>query len=99
MRLLHDRPEPEVTVMKDAGWHFSSIGDVERIALKLESYEHSEANTEENKNPELMRRRILEGKSIFSDNQSRHEFVPIDKTFPEYLRKNQATFKHLIAPV
>jgi beta-1,4-mannosyl-glycoprotein beta-1,4-N-acetylglucosaminyltransferase len=97
MRLLHDRPEPEVYVMKDAGWHFSSIGDVERIALKLESYEHSEANTDENKNPELMRRRILEGKSIFSDNQSLYRLVSIDKTFPDYLLKNQTKFKHLIA--
>ncbi len=96
MRLLHDRPEPEVTVARDAGWHFTSIGDVERIALKLESYEHSEANTDENKNPEAMRRRIREGRSIFSDNESRFKIVPLDESFPQYLRTHQAAFRHIL---
>lgn len=56
MRLLHDRTD--VNVIPDSGWHFTSIGDVERIALKLESYEHSEANTDETKNPAAMKKRI-----------------------------------------
>jgi beta-1,4-mannosyl-glycoprotein beta-1,4-N-acetylglucosaminyltransferase len=98
LRLLHDVPEPQVTVMNDAGWHFTSIGDVERIALKLESYEHSEANTDENKNPVSMRRRIQEGKSIFLDNKSLHKFVPLDQSFPGYLVQNRAKFANLIAP-
>ena len=96
MRLLHDRPEPEVTVMKDSGWHFTSIGDVEKIALKLESYEHSEANTDENKNPESMRQRIREGKSIFMDNKSLHKIVPLDATFPQYLVDNRDRFQHIL---
>ncbi|HNL55531.1 MAG TPA: hypothetical protein PKI36_14045 [Turneriella sp.] len=96
MRLLHDRPEPEVTVMKDSGWHFTSIGDVEKIALKLESYEHSEANTDENKNPESMRQRIREGKSIFMDNKSLHKIVPLDATFPQYLVDNRDRFQLIL---
>lgn len=96
MRLLHDRPEPEVTVARDAGWHFTSIGDVEKIALKLESYEHSEANTDENKNPESMRRRIREGKSIFLDNKSLHKIIPLDATFPQYLVDNRDRFQHVL---
>lgn len=97
MRLLHDRPEPEVRVMRDAGWHFTSMGDAERIALKLESYEHSEANTDETKNPEAMRRRISEGKSIFLDNNSLHKLMPLDDTFPEYLRRNPQKFSALLS--
>jgi len=96
MRLLHDRPEPEVTIARDAGWHFTSIGDVERIALKLESYEHSEANTDENKNPESMRQRIREGKSIFLDNKSLHKIIPLDATFPQYLVDNRDRFQHVL---
>ncbi len=96
MRLLHDRPEPEVTVARDAGWHFTSIGDVEKIALKLESYEHSEANTDENKNPESMRRRIREGKSIFLDNKSLHKIIPLDATFPQYLVDNRDRFQNIL---
>lgn len=96
MRLLHDKPEPQVTVARDAGWHFTSIGDVERIALKLESYEHSEANTDENKNPESMRQRIKEGKSIFQDNKSLHRVVPLDETFPHYLVDNRDRFQHVL---
>lgn len=99
MRLLHDLPEPKVSVARDAGWHFTSMGDVEKIAFKLESYEHSEANTDETKNPASMRQRIQEGKSIFLDNKSRHKFVPLDSSFPEFLVKNQAKFAHLIAQI
>ncbi|AFM13275.1 glycosyl transferase family 17 [Turneriella parva] len=86
-----------VTVARDAGWHFTSIGDVERIALKLESYEHSEANTDENKNPASMRQRIKAGKSIFLDNKSMHKLVPLDQTFPQYLVENRERFAHVLA--
>lgn len=96
MRLLRDLPEPGVLVARDAGWHFSSIGDVERIVLKLESYEHSEVNTEETKNRAAMQRRIAEGRSIFPDNQSRFQIVPLDTTFPRYLRENHPQFNHLL---
>lgn len=96
MRLLHDLPEPEVKVVLDAGWHFTSIGDPSRIALKLESYEHSEANTEETKNYDAMQQRIAAGKSIFPDNQSRFKLVPIDETFPRYLVENPSRFSHLV---
>lgn len=98
MRLLHDKADG-VTVAADSGWHFTSMGDVERIALKLESYEHSEANTDENKNPEAMRRRIKEGKSIFLDNRSLHQVVKLDVTFPSYLVENAHAFSHLLADV
>ncbi|MFO1471931.1 MAG: hypothetical protein U1F27_12950 [Turneriella sp.] len=94
MRLLHDRQD--VNVVSDSGWHFTSIGDVERIALKLESYEHSEANTDETKNPAAMRKRIAEGKSIFVDNKSLHKIVPLDATFPQYLVQNQEKFRHIL---
>jgi beta-1,4-mannosyl-glycoprotein beta-1,4-N-acetylglucosaminyltransferase len=94
MRLLHDKVD--VNLVRDAGWHFTSIGDVERIALKLESYEHSEANTDETKNPEAMKQRILAGKSIFVDNKSRHKLVPLDSTFPQYLLDNPKKFKNIM---
>lgn len=94
MRLLHDRAD--VNVVPDSGWHFTSIGDVERIALKLESYEHSEANTDETKNPAAMKKRIQEGKSIFVDNESLHKIVPLDGTFPQYLVQNQEKFRQIL---
>lgn len=94
MRLLHDRSD--VNLIGDSGWHFTSIGDAERIALKLESYEHSEANTDETKNPAAMRQRIAEGKSIFVDNHSLHKIVPLDETFPQYLVKNKDKFRHIL---
>lgn len=97
MRLLHDVPEPGVTVLRDAGWHFTSVGDVERIALKLESYEHSEANTDETKNRDAMKQRIHDGKSIFPDNKSLHKLVPLDQTFPQYLVENRERFRHVLS--
>ncbi|MFZ5629986.1 MAG: hypothetical protein ACOY5B_12710 [Spirochaetota bacterium] len=86
-----------VTVARDAGWHFTSVGDVERIILKIESYEHSEANTDETKNRDAMKQRIREGKSIFPDNKSLHKLVPLDQTFPQYLVENRNRFAHVLA--
>ncbi len=60
-----------------AGWHFSSVGDNACYIQKISSFSHSESDTPENKDPKEIKRRL----EILS-------LVPIDETFPKYIREN-----------
>jgi beta-1,4-mannosyl-glycoprotein beta-1,4-N-acetylglucosaminyltransferase len=83
-------------VIENAGWHFSYLGDADYIINKLESFSHVEYNTEPYKNKEEIQKKINEGVSLWGD--SKFDFIPIDETFPKYLRENQEEFKSLIQP-
>lgn len=82
-------------VVADAGWHFTSLGGVEKIIYKMESFGHDEFNKDEFKNPSRIRQLIENGKSVFGQNiQCR--FQEIDETFPEYIRTNENKLKEFI---
>jgi beta-1,4-mannosyl-glycoprotein beta-1,4-N-acetylglucosaminyltransferase len=78
-------------VIQDGGWHFSYLGDEKKIKEKLTSFAHSAPKDfiKEEKIKEL----IKDGR--FFD-KSKLQFVEIDETFPDYIRKNKEKFKHLI---
>lgn len=81
----------------NAGFHFSYMGGVERIQDKLNSFSHQECNTPHFNNKETLERKLATGQSLWSDDPTDlWEFVPVDDTFPEYLRNNFEQFKHLI---
>jgi len=82
----------------DAGWHFSYLGGVERIIAKIESFAHTEYNSDTYKNRERIEQAIAKGEDIFG-RDFKYRSVPIDGTFPRYVQKNQDRFQHLIAPV
>lgn len=83
------------TVLPDAGWHFTSLGGVEKIIQKIESFGHDEFNTPQFKDAKRIRELIESGKSVFGfDLHCR--FVAIDETFPRYLQSNQAKFGQYI---
>jgi beta-1,4-mannosyl-glycoprotein beta-1,4-N-acetylglucosaminyltransferase len=68
----------KVEVIPNAGWHFTSMGGVDRTVLKIESFSHAEHDTPEFKN----KQRILE--EIRS-----HPLRAIDETFPKFVQDNQ----------
>lgn len=83
------------TIIPDAGWHFTSLGGVEKIILKIESFGHSEFNKPDYKNPKRIKDLIENGKSVFgADIQCL--FKEIDESFPQYIRFNQANLKEFI---
>lgn len=65
-------------VIRDAGWHFSSLGGQAKWIAKLESFAHSEGNTAENKSWEHYLWEVQARKRI-----------PIDSTFPLYVQTHQ----------
>lgn len=60
---------------------------------KLEATPHQEYNIPEYKDPDIMLSRVLSGKDLLGREELRYEFVPVDETFPKFIRDNIETFK------
>jgi hypothetical protein len=73
----------KVATVKDAGWHFNSMGGFDRFVTKLESFSHQELNQPG-----------LDKGAIFSAVGAR-PVVEIDDSFPLYIRENLDHFKEI----
>ena len=67
----------------NAGWHFCSMGGLEMFTKKLESFSHQECDLSQNKTE----------KAIHQFMKRCSRIVPLDKTFPAYVLKNQKYFR------
>jgi len=92
------RFDENVTVIHNAGWHFSYLGGTEAIIKKIHSTAHQEFNKEKNTDPKEILALIRSGKDIFGRGD-RFFGVPIDDDYPCYIRENQEKFNHLIFSV
>ena len=85
----------------DGGWHFGYMGgdgerDVsKRIGIKVQAAAHQEYNESRYLNEAVDR--LLCGEDIF-DRNAKFIRVPIDESYPEYLREHQDEYAFLIAP-
>lgn len=78
---------PVPSLIHDAGWHFSSLGGVEAELRKYRENSHLElAERQPNRNE--LERAYASGH--FSDSWGRLRCVPIDDSFPVFVRANQA---------
>jgi len=78
-RLLRKTHISKMCTLDQAGWHFTSMGGMERYIRKLQSYSHVEADTSEAKT-ETHRSQIINAFTL----------EPIDETFPQFVRDHQA---------
>jgi beta-1,4-mannosyl-glycoprotein beta-1,4-N-acetylglucosaminyltransferase len=92
VRSQRDLPEPRVQVIQEGGWHFSFLGGVEKILQKINAYAHPEVLG--NHNEASIRQATDEGKSIFD--KSKFDYVPIDDSFPLYIKQRLTDFLDLI---
>ena len=79
----------------NGGWHFSFLQTPQDIAIKIKSYSHGEFNIEENTNEEKIKQKIRDNKDIF-DRGFKLKKIAIDKSFPDYIVKNQRRLKDWI---
>ena len=70
------------------GWHLTFFMSVEKIITKLESYAHQEYNTSEMKNPNSLRKLIMEGKDIFPGRAENDYFYQLPVNENTFLPKN-----------
>ena len=79
----------------NAGWHFSYLGGVEKIQLKIDSFAHQELNLPKYNSREWLEKAIHSQKDLFK-REIEWKIVPLDSTWPAYLLANQDKFAHFI---
>lgn len=91
--------DPRSVRVAEGGWHFGYMGgdrDVaKRISVKVQAAAHQEYNKSRYLNEAVDR--LLCGEDIFG-RSARFVRVPIDESYPVYLREHQEEYAFLIAP-
>ncbi|MGE3309316.1 MAG: hypothetical protein AB7O66_05040 [Limisphaerales bacterium] len=82
-------------LVPDAGWHFSYMGGVERVRQKLAAFAHQEYNHPEFTDPQHIEAALESGRWILGDDHVL-EFVPLDATFPTFIREDPGRFRDWI---
>jgi beta-1,4-mannosyl-glycoprotein beta-1,4-N-acetylglucosaminyltransferase len=93
--------EKDFPIVNDAGWHFSTLGGIDAIRHKLESYAHIEFNTPEIRAEEHLLKCIAEGMPY---NEDKYKFSSVKSRFtkreisflPEYVQYNLDKYKNYI---
>ena len=80
-------------IVADGGWHFTYMGGVDRIREKLNSFSHQEFNTPAITDPQRLEALVGGGQDILGLGLT-YRFVPVDESFPRYLRKHPEKFAH-----
>lgn len=94
MRVL-PRSRGGETIVRNGGWHFTSLGGATALAEKMRSFSHQEYNPGEgNIDESKLAALIAKGTGPFW--KMNCFAVPIDKSFPQYIRDNQERYAHLI---
>lgn len=83
--------------IKNAGWHFSYLGGVDRIKQKLDSFSHQELNIPEFTSRERLEKVLKEPEDIFK-RPIPWKLVDIDESWPDYVLQNRDQFKQFISP-
>lgn len=83
---------PNLSILRNAGWHFNNLFLPEEIYWKIESSAHTEFNTETIKKNAI--NNYLSGRDIYFG----HKYlkVDIDKTFPKEIQENLEKYKKYI---
>lgn len=82
------RTTPPENVIKNGGWHFSSLGDEHYISHKLSSFSHWELDTPDRNNPELIKQRMLAGEDMIGDGRKYTRLI-VDDSWPEEVKNNR----------
>jgi beta-1,4-mannosyl-glycoprotein beta-1,4-N-acetylglucosaminyltransferase len=85
-------------LVENGGWHFTSMGGVERIVEKIKSFSHQEFNRPTFLDANRVGDLINQGKSLF-DPAEELKFVTLDDSYPRYIREHPEKFSTWIKPV
>ncbi|MDV0443585.1 hypothetical protein [Methanorbis rubei] len=81
--------------IREAGWHFSYLGGLDKIIYKITSFSHQELNKTKYLEKNVLERKIKEGKDLYN-RPDRYMSVPIDSTFPEPIYNNLKKYENYI---
>jgi len=91
-----DRRPPR-TILREGGWHFSYVLGAQDIARKVRVGAHQEYNTSHFTDPARIERCMREGTDLFDRSGRRLRAVPIDGSYPAWVREHQAELAPWIA--
>lgn len=81
--------------LKNAGWHFSFLGNAEHIRQKIEAFAESEFDREDIKSDANIADALRNGTDLFHRNNTKFHAAPVDGTFPEFVLRNAEEYKKL----
>jgi beta-1,4-mannosyl-glycoprotein beta-1,4-N-acetylglucosaminyltransferase len=88
--------ENDLISVNDAGWHFSTLGDIDQIKKKIQSYAHIEFNTDEILTDEHLLQCIEKGRPYFEKSfvfDKPLHYTPRDVSFlPDYVQLHLLEF-------
>lgn len=87
---------PRKETIKDAGWHFSSMGGIAAIQKKILSFAHTEFKIAAS-DPEEIERVVMSGKGFFGFGD-RYMPEPLQHGFPAFLTNKRERFSNMILP-
>lgn len=96
--MVADGHENDFPNVYDAGWHFSTLGNLDSIIYKLESNAHRFCDTDEYKNKERLDRIIREGGHIYDMDRYKDTKLVMRETefLPLYVQANLEKFDKYI---
>lgn len=74
--------------LPNAGWHFSFLGDRHTIKHKIESFAHTELDTDDIKSENNINKSIKLGVDLFHRGNTTFHPCAVDNTFPEFVTEN-----------
>lgn len=83
--------------IEEAGWHFSHLGDVASIIAKLETGSHLEYARPPFTTASHIEAMMRQGLDLYDRPGFSWKFVPIDASYPAFVRENLERFAPLIA--
>lgn len=90
----------QLPAIEDGGWHFSYLGDPPTIREKIGAISHAtELDVPRFTDEETIARRIATGSDLYDRPDHAWRYVPIDETFPRFVRRHPEKFARFIAPV
>lgn len=99
---LRDKAQrPLMVRVPEGGWHFSYMGGgknesvEDRVKYKIKSAAHQEYN---NRSTLSKVKKNIKNHQDILGRESRFEIVPIDESFPVYLRENLEEYRYLMYP-
>jgi len=85
--------------IKEGGWHFSYLGNINFILEKISNFCHTENyKVPDLMDPEKILEKIDKGEDLFGRGM-KIKYVPIDSTFPDEIVKNKKIYSKLIKKI
>jgi beta-1,4-mannosyl-glycoprotein beta-1,4-N-acetylglucosaminyltransferase len=82
--------------IKNAGWHFSFLGDEHQASTKLQAFSHTEYGTPEYADPAKIREHMDAGTDLITPLQAFYVPVEVDSTFPKPVVEDPERWKKFI---